>query len=105
MRLFIRERRALARVAPHLVRPTALRRPDVPASARARALAMRVALTINDLVSRDRHEGLDDPGLHLPAGRVVSRDECLRLNPVIDADKASPAARSGTTTRCTTPIG
>ncbi len=83
MRLFIRERRALARVAPHLVQPLpfivpTFRRPD------RSPLALRAALAINDLVSRDRHEGLGDPALELPPGRIVSRDECLRLNPVID---------------------
>ena len=83
MRLFIRERRALARVAPHLVHPLAFVVPTYAHPARS-ALAMRVALTINDAVSRDRHAGIDDPALHLPAGRIVSREECVRLNPVID---------------------
>jgi glycerol-3-phosphate dehydrogenase len=83
MRLFIRERRALARVAPHLVRPLPFVVPTFNHPVRSR-LAMRVALTINDLVSRDRHEGLSDPGLQLPPSRVVSREECLRLNPVIE---------------------
>ena len=83
MRLFIRERRALARVAPHLVRPLAFVVPTFYHPARSR-LVMRAALTINDLVSRDRHDGLTDPALQLPASRVVSREECLRLNPVID---------------------
>ncbi len=82
MRLFIRERRALARVAPHLVRPLPFVVPTFHHPARSR-LAMRVALMMNDLVSRDRHQGLDDPGLELPASRVISREECLRLNPVI----------------------
>jgi glycerol-3-phosphate dehydrogenase len=83
MRLFIRERRALARVAPHLVRPLPFVVPTYRHPARS-AAAMRVALTINDVVSRDRHEGLDDPALFLPRGRVVPREECLRLNPVIE---------------------
>jgi glycerol-3-phosphate dehydrogenase len=83
MRLFIRERRALARVAPHLVRPLPFVVPTFTHPARSR-LAMRVALTVTDLVSSDRHEGLDDPGLHLPPSRVVSREECLRLNPLIE---------------------
>ena len=39
---------------------------------------MRLALTINDLVARDRNEGITDPALHLLAGRIVSRDEALR---------------------------
>ena len=84
MRLFIRERRALARVAPHLVQPLPFIVPTYRHPMRS-ALAMRVALAVNDAVSRDRHAGISDPALHLPPGRVVSRDECLRLNPLIDA--------------------
>jgi glycerol-3-phosphate dehydrogenase len=83
MRLFIRERRALARVAPHLVQPLPFIVPTYRHPARSR-LAMRTALAINDVVARDRHDGLEDPALHLPGGRSVSRDECLLLNPVID---------------------
>jgi glycerol-3-phosphate dehydrogenase len=83
MRLFIRERRALARVAPHLVRPLGFVVPTFHHPARSR-LAMRIALTLNDVVSSDRHEGLSDPGLQLPSGQVMSREECLRLNPVIE---------------------
>jgi glycerol-3-phosphate dehydrogenase len=83
MRLFIRERRALARVAPHLVQPLPFIVPTYryPTSS---ALAMRVALRINDAVSHDRHDGVD-PALRLPGGRIVSRDECLRMNPLIDS--------------------
>jgi glycerol-3-phosphate dehydrogenase len=82
MRLFIRERRALARVAPHLVQPLPFVVPTYRDPRRSRAL-MRIALTLNDIISRDRDEGLD-PSLHLPNGRVISRDECLLLNPVIE---------------------
>jgi glycerol-3-phosphate dehydrogenase len=83
MRLFIRERRALARVAPHLVRPLPFVVPTFRHPVRSR-LAMRVALIMNDLVSSDRHQGLSDPALQLPPSCVVSREECLRLNPLID---------------------
>src|ERR671913_105864 len=82
MRLFIRERRALARILPHLVRPL----PFVVATTRnpkRSALAMRLALAVSDAVASDRNEGLSDPGTHLPASRIVSREEALRLNPVI----------------------
>jgi glycerol-3-phosphate dehydrogenase len=82
MRLFIRERRAFARIAPHLVGPLAFIVPTYLSPKRS-ASAMRVVLAVNDLVSRDRHEGIADPGLTLPPSRVVSRDECLRLNPLI----------------------
>ncbi|HUE87569.1 MAG TPA: glycerol-3-phosphate dehydrogenase/oxidase [Vicinamibacterales bacterium] len=84
MRLFIRERRALARVAPHLLHPLPFIVPTFRHPARSR-LALRAALAINDLVARDRHDGLGDPALHLPPSRILSREECLRLNPVIES--------------------
>jgi glycerol-3-phosphate dehydrogenase len=83
VRLFVRERRALARVAPHLVRPMAFVVPTYRRPWRSATL-MRIALAINDRVARDRHDGLADPALPLPAGAVISRAECLRLNPLID---------------------
>ena len=91
MRLFIRERRALARVAPHLVRVMPFVVPTYQHVARSRAL-MRVALAINDTVASDRHQGLDDPALRLPASRTISRDECLRLNPLISPDGVTGGA-------------
>ncbi len=82
MRLFIRERRALARIAPHLVRPMPFVVPTYRHHKRS-ALLMRAALMINEVVSRDRHAGLTDPSLQLPPGELISRDECLQFNPVI----------------------
>ena len=81
-RLFIRERRALARIVPHLVRPL----PFVVATTYhplRNALVYRIGLAMNDAVAKDRNQGLPDPGTHLPASRIVSRDEALRLNPLI----------------------
>lgn len=83
MRLFIRERRTFARIAPHLVRPLPFLVPTYRDPRRS-ALLMRLALAVNDLVSRDRHRGSDDPSLHLPSGHLVGREECLQLNPVVD---------------------
>ncbi|MDO8677473.1 MAG: FAD-dependent oxidoreductase [Acidobacteriota bacterium] len=82
MRLFIRERRALARIVPHLVRPL----PFVVATTREpmrSSLAWRMLLAANDAISRDRNEGLADPGTHLPPSRIIAREEALRLNPVV----------------------
>lgn len=81
-RLFIRERRALARIVPHLVRPL----PFVVATTYhplRNSLVMRIGLALNDAVAKDRNQGLPDPGTHLPRGRILSRDEALRLNPLI----------------------
>lgn len=91
MRLFIRERRALARVLPHLVRPLPFVVPTTR-NPRRSAAVMRIALAINDAVARDRNEGLTDPGTHLPASQLVSRDEALRLNPVIAPDGVTGGA-------------
>jgi glycerol-3-phosphate dehydrogenase len=91
MRLFIRERRALARVAPHLVRPMPFVVPTYRDYKRS-ALLMRTALMLNDVISRDRHDRLPDPGLHLPPGELISRDECLQLNPVIAPDGVTGGA-------------
>ena len=91
MRRFIRERRALARIAPHLVRPLPFVVPTTGGLTRSR-LALRVALAVNDLVARDRNQGLEDPALHLPDGRVVSRAEALRLNPLIASEGVTGGA-------------
>jgi glycerol-3-phosphate dehydrogenase len=82
MRLFIRERRALARIVPHLVKPLPFVVPTTRNPKRS-ALAMRVALAISDAVARDRNVGLPDPGTHLPDSQIVSREEALRLNPIV----------------------
>ena len=91
MRLFIRERRALARVAPHLIRPLPFVVPTYAHPLRSRT-TMQVALAMNDFVSRDRHAGVTDPALRLPPSRVVARDECLRLNPLIDPEGVTGGA-------------
>jgi glycerol-3-phosphate dehydrogenase len=83
MRLFIRERRAFARIAPHLVEPLPFVIPTYRDPRRSAAL-MRLALLINDAISSDRHDGIADPALELPRGRIVSAQECLELNPVVD---------------------
>lgn len=82
MRRFIAERRAFAVMAPHLVDPLPFCVPTYNHPTR-NPWAMRIALAITDLVGRDRHDGIADAHLRLPDGRVVSRGECLRANPVI----------------------
>jgi len=91
MRLFIRERRALARIVPHLVRPLPFIVPTTRSPHRS-ATGMRLALAISDAVARDRHEDLSDPALQLPDSRVVGRDEALKLNPLISAEGVTGGA-------------
>ena len=61
----------------------AVRGADDPQSASGARWRCGIALAISDAVARDRNDGLPDPGTHLPDSRIVSRDEALRLNPVI----------------------
>lgn len=82
MRLFIRERRAMAQMVPHLVEPLPFCIPTYRHPTR-NAAALRVALAITDAVGHDRNDGIVDEALRLPRGRVVAASECLRLNPLI----------------------
>lgn len=53
---------------------------------------MRVAFAISDAVARDRNEGLADPGTHLPDSQIISKEEALRLNPVVSPDGVTGGA-------------
>lgn len=84
MREYVRERRALSHILPHLVHPLPFLLPTTRALTRHR-LALGGYFRINDLIARDRN-ALPDPGKHLPRSHLVSRSECLRLAPGIDPD-------------------
>lgn len=75
----IRERSALLRIAPTLVEPLPVLIPTYGGISSS-PIALRTALLVNDLVSRNRNRGLQ-PDRTIPPGRLVSRDECLRLFP------------------------
>ena len=84
LRSFVRERRALSRIAPHLVHPLPFVIPTYGGLTR-NPLAMRVAFGLYDLLARDRND-LPDRSKHLPPSRLISRDECLALSPAIAPD-------------------
>jgi glycerol-3-phosphate dehydrogenase len=77
----VRERSTLLRIAPGLTAPLPVLVPTYGAGSQSRA-AFRVALGLNDLLSSYRNRGLD-PARRIPAGRLVSRDQCLRLFPAV----------------------
>jgi glycerol-3-phosphate dehydrogenase len=79
MRESIRERRALIRIAPHLVHPLMCAMPTYGLLHRGRGM-MALALVMNDLIGFDRNGGLD-PSKHLPSGRTISREACLHTLP------------------------
>ena len=73
------ERRTIARIAPHAVRPLRFAVPIYRSLLRGRT-AMFAGLTLDRIVSWDRNRGV--PASHvLPAGRVVSRSEAIERFP------------------------
>jgi glycerol-3-phosphate dehydrogenase len=78
-RAFVRERRAWLRIAPHLVEPISFVVPTRGVGGES-ALLMRAALALNDVVSRDRNEGVL-PSRQIPSGRTLARAEMRRLLP------------------------
>ncbi len=81
MREYLRERRALSHILPHLVHPLPFLLPTSSSPTRHK-LALSAYFRLNDLLAHDRND-LADPSKHLPPSRVLSREECLRLAPWI----------------------
>lgn len=75
----IRERRTLARIAPHAVRPLAFALPLYRSLAKGR-LAMGAGFLLDRLVAHDRNRGIP-ASHHLPAGRVLTRSEAIERFP------------------------
>jgi glycerol-3-phosphate dehydrogenase len=86
----MRERRALLRIAPRIVRPLPFLVPTYGHGLHGRE-ALAAALRLNDLVSLGRNEGLP-PEQHIPAGRSLSPAEVQRLVPGIEAKGLSGGA-------------
>ena len=87
-RSFVRERRAWLTIAPHLVHPLPFVVPTSGAASES-ALVLRAGLALNDIVSRDRNDGVS-PSRRFPRGRALDSGELERLAP-----GAFPAHRAG----------
>jgi glycerol-3-phosphate dehydrogenase len=88
-RAFLFERRAWLRIAPHLVEPFSFVVPTRGAGAES-AVLMRAALALNDLVSRDRNEGVL-PSRRIADGRALSRTDLRALAPALAEDHSGGA--------------
>ncbi|MBW2647966.1 MAG: glycerol-3-phosphate dehydrogenase/oxidase [Deltaproteobacteria bacterium] len=89
MRESIKSRRAMMRFAPHLVKPLACIMPTYGHGLKGREI-MRVALFVNDIISHDRNCSLD-PEVHLPAGKIISQEMCLKMIPEISRERLNGA--------------
>jgi glycerol-3-phosphate dehydrogenase len=80
----IRERRALARIAPRLLRPLPFILGTYRSWIKSR-LALRAGFRIDRWLGRHRNDGLE-PELHLPRARLTSRAATLKLFPAVRPD-------------------
>ena len=78
-RMSIYERSVLLRIAPNFVHPIPCLIPTYGHYKQGREV-MRLALKINDLFGFDRNRNLDFNRI-IPDGKVISKDECLKLFP------------------------
>ncbi len=83
MRKMIKERRAMLKVAPHLVRPLPVVMPTYTDRFMRSQPALGAAVIVNDLVSFDRNRGVD-PERRLPNGKILSKKEILGILPDLD---------------------
>jgi len=90
MRESIRERSILLRIAPHLVFPMPVLIPTYGNRLQGKTL-MSVALKLNDLIGFDRNRHLSAEKT-LPAGRILSKDECLEYCPDLSQQDLTGAA-------------
>ncbi|MBE9126152.1 MULTISPECIES: glycerol-3-phosphate dehydrogenase/oxidase [unclassified Coleofasciculus] len=81
MRESIHERKALMRIAPHLIHPMPVLVPTYGHGMKGKEV-LCLALKLNDLISSDRNQ-IDDPQKHIPNGRIISKQECEQLLPGI----------------------
>jgi glycerol-3-phosphate dehydrogenase len=82
LREYVRERRALMRIAPHLVQPLTFVSPALGTLTRNR-LAYALYFGVYDLLAADRNAGVD-PRLHLPRASILGRDAYLARDPLSD---------------------
>ncbi len=75
----VRERRTVARIAPHAVRPLPFALPLYRSLMRGK-LAMRAGFVLDRIVSAGRNRGVP-PSHRLPGGRVVSRGHAVQRFP------------------------
>ena len=86
-----RERSALLRIAPHLVKPLPIVVPTYGHGLQGKEL-LAIGLFLYDLILFDRNRGLSDPARKIPSSRFISKEECLRLFPDLKKEGLTGAA-------------
>lgn len=84
-------RRALLRIAPHLVHPLPIVVPTYGHGMKGKE-SFRAAMFLYDILAADRNAGIRDPSRQIPRGEFLSRDEVLDRYPGLDREGLTGAA-------------
>lgn len=80
-----RERSALLRVAPHLVKPLPIIVPTYGYGLKSKPV-LAIGLKMYDAITYDRNNGIDDRDRMVPASRTIPRKDVLNLFPDLPTD-------------------
>ena len=80
-----RERSALLKIAPHLVRPLPVIIPTYGHGIKGKGI-LGAGMFLYDLLTMDRNRGITDPDRQIPQGRFLSRREVLDIFPGLEKD-------------------
>jgi glycerol-3-phosphate dehydrogenase len=86
-----RERTALLKVAPHLVRPLPIIMPTYGHGKKGKGV-LGAGVSLYDFLTLDRNRPIPDAGRQIPKGRMITPQEVLRLFPGIDQRGLTGAA-------------
>ncbi|MGE5753912.1 MAG: FAD-dependent oxidoreductase [Deltaproteobacteria bacterium] len=86
-----RERTALLKVAPHLVRPLPIVMPTYGYGKRGKAV-LGAGVSVYDILTLDRNRRISDPGRRIPRGRLITRQEVLKHFPGVEQRGLTGAA-------------
>ncbi|MCP2500360.1 MAG: glycerol-3-phosphate dehydrogenase/oxidase [Deltaproteobacteria bacterium] len=86
-----RERTALLKIAPHLVRPLPIVMPTYGHGKRGKTV-LGVGVSVYDLLTMDRNRRIADEGRKIPGGRLITRQQVLDHFPGIEPRGLTGAA-------------
>ncbi|MFZ0455624.1 MAG: FAD-dependent oxidoreductase, partial [Ignavibacteriaceae bacterium] len=86
-----KERSALLRIAPHLVKPLPIVIPTYGHGMKGKGI-LRVGTTLFDILTADRNSGIPDTERKIPKSKFISKNEVLDLFPGINQNDLTGAA-------------
>ncbi len=86
-----KERNVLLRIAPHLVKPLPIVLPTYGYGMKGKGI-LGLGMGLYDLLVWDRNKGIKDSLQRIPRGKLISREECLRLYPGLEKEGLTGAA-------------